>query len=142
MLKFFSNIVAFSVLISLCCPFFFTFTSYLIFFVFSIEHLILPKYFRPTCYRLSDLILSRFNGNIFFMPTSGLQKNPKHLKRNLIQIFHDNSFLSPFFVFVPFCFGLIGFDLYYIGLWASYCIIRQAKKCVFAFLFFKSEGAS
>ena len=53
----------------------------------------------------------------------------------LVQFFHDDSFFGIFFSF----FALIGFDLYYIGLMASYCVCRPAKKfCVS--LCFEVEG--
>ena len=53
-------------------------------------------------YRLSGLILNRFNGNIVFMLTSGLHKMLNVLTEIIVQIFRDIDFLSAFLFVFPF----------------------------------------
>ena len=75
--------------------------------------------------QLSDVILSRFNGNIIFMLAFGPYK---FLNRIIVQVFHNNIFFRPLCFF--FVFSWIGFGLDHVGLLASYCVFRRAEKCL------------
>ena len=115
------NVCNFTNLDFACSLFFFT------------SKLIFPKWFRPILFRLIDLTVNRFQGNLIFILTS--LKMHKILKEIIVQVFHDIIF----FVFVSFVFFFLFFQLDRYRL-NSFILRLTTSSFVCAFLCFEGEG--